>query len=340
MGLSGKEVLWVNGIREVPGLFLMFIAMLIARLPLSRRAVLALLFMGVGYGLYALANSYVALIAVVLLASVGFHNWGPLNSSLALNLTTKETSGRALGSLAAVGSLAAIVGMGLIALLSTATSLRVLIGAGGALIVLGAILVSRLPSHIGHTTAAQPKLLLKRRYWLYYVLVFFEGCRTQIFGSLGTWVLVKHFELGAGQIGLLLLGSSVVNLLGTPYLGRALDRFGERSVLAVGYTIMAFCFVLYATVPNVWALAGALLVLNLLFTLHMGLATYVHRTAPAEELTPTLTAGVSFNHISSVAVSLVGGALLEVVGYQALCWGIAALVGISVPFALALRVRR
>ena len=42
VGLTGGQVLWLAGIREIPGLSLMFIALLIARLPLSRRAAVAL----------------------------------------------------------------------------------------------------------------------------------------------------------------------------------------------------------------------------------------------------------------------------------------------------------
>jgi hypothetical protein len=47
---------------------------------------------------------------------------------------------------------------------------------------------------------------------------------------------------------------------------------------------------------------------------------------------------VSINHITSVAMSLVAGTLLTIVGYQALCWGAAGIIILSVPFALSMRV--
>ena len=37
VGLTGSQVLWLQGLREVPGLVLMFIAALIVRLPLTYR---------------------------------------------------------------------------------------------------------------------------------------------------------------------------------------------------------------------------------------------------------------------------------------------------------------
>jgi hypothetical protein len=49
--LSGAEVLWLAGFREIPGLGMMFFAALIMHLPLVRRAMLSLILMGIGYGL-------------------------------------------------------------------------------------------------------------------------------------------------------------------------------------------------------------------------------------------------------------------------------------------------
>jgi len=338
LGLSGKQVLWLAGIREIPGLSLMFIAALIMRWPLSRRAALALVLMGVGYGLYVLVHSYAALLATALLASLGFHNWMPLQSTLGLALTRKEDSGRVLGSLASVGSLATIVGMGVTALLATTLSLRSFYVLGGVVIAIGGLLIFRIPANVGRGMEAQPRLILKWRYWLYYVLIFFEGSRMQVFGTFGTLILVQNYGLNARQVSLLLIASGIVSLLFAPRLGRLLDVVGERIVLSASYVALAFCFVGYATVHNVWFLGCMLIAINLLVTLRIGLSTYVNRIAPPEELAPTLSAGVSINHITSVSMSLLAGVLLSIVGYEWLCWGAAGVILLSTPFALAIKV--
>ena len=51
-----------------------------------------------------------------------------------------------------------------------------------------------------------------------------------------------------------------------------------------------------------------------------------------------MSAGVSVNHITSVSMSLLAGTLLSIVGYEALCWGAAGVILLSVPFALAIKV--
>lgn len=341
LALSGSQVLWLAGIREIPGLALMFIAALIMHLPLSRRTAVSVLLMGIGYGLYATVHSYTGLIAVALIGSLGFHNWMPLQRALAMSLSTKEKSGRVLGSLSSIRALASIVGMGGIVLCSklfASLSLRVFYAVGGTLIALAALLVARLPANAGSTETTQPRMLLKRRYWLYYVLTFFEGSRMQIFGTFGTLVLVQYYGLEVWEISLLLLVGSIVNFFVTPFLGRLLDRIGERIVLSTSYVALALCFVGYATLHNAWLLGGLLISINLLVTLSMGLSTYVNRIAPPEELTPTLSAGVSINHVTSVTMSLLAGTLLSIVGYEGLCWGAAIIILLSVPFALALKI--
>jgi len=160
----------------------------------------------------------------------------------------------------------------------------------------------------------------------------------QVFGAFGTLILVQNYGLDARAISLLLLTSSVVNLILVPRFGRLIDRCGERWTLSASYVLLALCFVGYATVHNAWFLGAMVIGINLLVTLHLALTTYVNRIAPPEELSPTLSAGMSINHVSSVAMSLVAGSLLQLVGYEVLCYGAAGIILLSVPFALALRV--
>jgi predicted MFS family arabinose efflux permease len=338
--LSDTQVLWLQGIREVPGLLLIAIAAATMHWPLVRRAALSILLMGVGYGLYAVINSYIALVAMALTASLGFHAWVPLQASLGMGLAAREHSGRVMGILAASRSLAIIVGMGGLAIVSRLfadISLRFYYVLGGGLIVLAAYLLTRLPKDLGAANGSQPRMLVKRRYWLYYVLTLFEGVRTQVFSAFGTLVLVKEFDLQVWQISLVLLASGVVNLLAAPIMGKLLDHWGERRVLSIGYVLLALGFAGYATLRNPWLLSGALVFINMLLLCSMGLSTYVNRIAPREELTPTLSAGVSFNHITSVAMSFVAGSLMGIAGYQAVAWGAVGIILLSVPFALAIR---
>lgn len=341
LGLNGGQVLWLEGIREVPGLCLMFVAALMMRLPLSSRGAVSVLIMGISYTLYAFVHSYTALLTVVVVASMGEHMWMPLHSALAMSLSSKENTGRVLGVLTSVGALASLVGMGALSVVSRYLDmlpLNTYYIAGGVVVIVASSLIYRLPRDIGATETKQPRLVLKRRYWLYYVLTFFQGSRKQVLNTLGTLFLVEKFGLKIGDISLLLLVSTVVNMSSGPYMGHLIDRFGERRMVPLSYVLLAFCCVGFATAGSVWMLMGLLVITKLFVLLGMGLSTYVYRIAPPEELTPTLSAGISINHVSSVAMPLLAGSLLSLVGYEGIFLGTAGLILLSVPFAMALSI--
>jgi predicted MFS family arabinose efflux permease len=339
--LSESQVLWLEGIRELPGLGLIFVAALTMRMPLKRQAIVSLILMGLGYGLYAFVGSYSALLFAVIVASFGFHLWVPLNNAIGLSLSSKETAGRVLGTLAAVSSLAGIAGMGAIAgiswLFESMPLTRYYI-IGGGFIVFASLLLLRLPKEVGVTDIEPPRILVKRDYWHYYVLIFFSGARKLALGSFITLLLVQRFGLRVWHISTLTLVSSVLSLVLTPYLGLLIDRFGEQVTTPISYAVLALCCLGYALLSNLAVLLVLWVVIRLALPLGMGLSTYVYRTAPPEELTPTLTAGVTFDHISSVSMPLIAGALLPIIDYQGVFLITAGLILLSIPFAKSLQV--
>jgi predicted MFS family arabinose efflux permease len=342
LGLDRAQVLWLEGIRELPGLGLIFIAALTMLLPLSRQAALSVFLMGAGYALYAFVGSYSALLLSVIVASFGFHMWAPMHHALGMSLSDKKNAGRVLGTLASVGSLASIAGMGgvaLISLLFESMPLNNFYIAGGIFIVLASLLMLRLPTNIGATDRKPPRILVKKRYWLYYVLGFFSGARKLVLGSFITLMLVENFGIKVWHVSTLTLVSSVLSIFLAPRLGALIDRLGERITTPIAYTILALCCIGYAVIPNLYVLVVLWMVIKLVAPLGLGLQTYVYRTAPAEELAPTLSAGVTFDHISSVGMPFLAGALMPVIDYEGVFLGAALLILASIPFARILQVR-
>ena len=342
LGLSNNQVLWLEGIRELPGLALIFLAAFTMHLPLAWQAAISLLLMGVGYGFYAFVGSYTALLAMAIVASFGFHLWTPLNHAIGMSLSGKQNTGRILGVLASVGSLAGIVGMASLSLISTVFEtlpLGVYFLIGGIFIMFAAFFVAKLPKNLGATEIKPARILVKRRYWLYYVLIFLSGARKLVLGSFVTLVLVQNYDLHVWEVSTLMLVSSIINLLVSPMMGALIDRFGERSTTTASYAILALCCVGYATIPNLWVLLVLWTLIRVVSPLGMGLSTYVYRTAPPEELTPTLTAGVTFDHISSVGVPFLASAALPVIQYNGVFLATASLILLSIPFARALQVK-
>ncbi|HHX63437.1 MAG TPA: MFS transporter [Chloroflexi bacterium] len=340
IGLNGGQVLLLEGIREVPGLLLVFIAALTMHLPLSWRAAASAAILGLGFMAHALVHSYVALLAVAVAASFGLHGYQPIHPALGMSLANEKTRGRVLGVLTSVGSLAGITGMGAIALTSNVLrdiSLRWFYVVGGVFIIVSAVFFLRLSKDLGATQQKQPRLVFRRKYWLYYTLNLLEGARKEVLGSFCTLMLVEQFGWKVWQISPLLFASATLSLFLAPYLGGLVDRFGPRNALAGSYAVLAMACVGYAVIPNAMILAGLYVIIRLAQIMHLGINVYAHQIAPAEEVTPTLSAGVSVNHISSVAMPLLFGVLVPIIGYSGVYLGSAVIIAISVVFALMIR---
>jgi predicted MFS family arabinose efflux permease len=342
LGLSGDQVLWLEGIREIPGLILILVAALTMRLPLTRQAALSVFITGVGFMLYAFVGSFTGILGAALVASFGFHTWVPLKGSIGMTLAGQERAGRVMGSLNAVTALASIAGMGAVALISRlfeSMSLGTYYLASGGAIVIASFFLLALPKHIGATDVAPPRILLKRRYWLYYLLIFFAGARKLVLSSFITLVLVENYGLRVWQVSTLTLVSSSLTFILAPYLGALIDRYGEQVMTPISYAVMALCCLGYAFVDSLWVLILLWILIKLATPLSIGLSTYVYRSAPPEELTPTLSAGVTFDHITSLGMPFAFGALLPVIDYGGVFLGSGVLILLSIPFARALQTR-
>ncbi len=343
LGMSGEQILWLEGLREIPGLVLVFIAAAMMAIPPRVRATVALTTMAVGYALILTVPSFAALIPVEILASLGLHIWMPLLTILGTALASRAHAGRVLGLLGGAAALGMITGMGLAALLSgvgEGLPLRAYYGIGAVLILAAGLLLILLPRGTGVTVERPQRILVSKRYWLFYLLTFMQGARKQVMASFGALVLVAYFDWQVWQISTLLLVSAVVNTVASPLAGWTLDHFGERAMLTASYIITALCCVGFAMVRQVWALMVLFVMIKALVVFNIGVDSWVSRTIPRQELAPTLAAGLSINHVSSLAMPLLNGLLLPLIQYEGVYLLTAGLTLATVPFALMMKRHR
>jgi len=285
LGMSGEQILWLEGLREIPGLALVFIAAAMMAMPPRIRATAALLTMAVGYAFYLAVPSFAVLVPVEILASLGLHIWMPLLTLLGTALAARAHAGRVLGLLGGAAALGMITGMGLAALLSgvgEGVPLRAYYAIGAVLIAAAGLLLTRLPRDTGVTVERPQRILVSKRYWLFYLLTFMQGARKQVMASFGALVLVAYFDWQVWQISSLLLVSAVVNTVASPAAGWTLDHFGERAMLTASYVITAFCCVGFAVVRDIWALMVLFVLIRALIVFNIGVDSWLSRTSPRE----------------------------------------------------------
>jgi predicted MFS family arabinose efflux permease len=332
--INAQQLGAIESFREIPGFLTVVLAAVTVRFRVSRLAAAALTVMGIGMASIAGAHSFWYLVFSGMVWSIGFHMYNPLNNGLVLAAAAPSRQGRALGWIGSIGSIGALVGMGLVFLMVLPLGLRYSFVPAGVMVLAGggALLFLR-----DREAEQRVRLVFRRRYWIYYALTLLDGSRRQIFSTFAVFLLIKVYGLGVYPITALLVLNSIVSSIVTPYVGRLIDRHGERPMLVLNYACLSVLFAGYALVHNLPVLGVLYCVDNALFAFGLGISSYLGRIAPRQDVTPTLAMGSTFNHIAAVGVPLVGGLLWNTAGYEVTFLAGAATCLLSVLVAMAIR---
>lgn len=306
---TGREIGLLQSLREVPG-FLAFTAVFILWVLHEQRfAVISLSMLGVGVFLTGFFPSALGLYATTVLMSIGFHYFETINQSLTLQWLPKERAPEFMGKALSIKAVAALISFGGVWL--TIDYLQwpyqwVYALFGGATLVLVVYMALRFPLFAARTPQNK-SLVLRKRYWLFYLLTFLSGARRQIFVVFAGFLMVEKFGYSAGQVALLLLVNHFFNIFFARKIGAWIGVIGERKALTLEYLGLIVVFSGYALVTNPWIAAGLYVVDHLFFALAIAIKTYFQKIADPEDMAST--AGVSFtiNHIAAVVLPAILG---------------------------------
>ncbi|MCU9838427.1 MFS transporter [Ruegeria sp. WL0004] len=340
---DGADIGLLHTVREIPG----FLAIgVIAVLLVMREQVLglvSLILLGVATAVTAWFPSLGGLLMVTLFSSIGFHYYETVNQSLQLQWLPKDRAPQVLGWLVATGSASTLVIYGLIVLTWDRFELSyntVFMAAGGLTAVMALFCLLAYPQFEAPTPQVR-KLVLRRRYWLYYLLQFMAGARRQIFVVFAGFMMVEKFGFDVHELTGLYLVNLVINMIAAPMLGRAVARFGERRTLIFEYSGLALVFACYGGIYwfgwGVMIAAVLYVIDHILFALALALKTYFQKIADPADIAPTAAVAFTINHIAAVFLPVLLG-LLWVVSPSAV-FGLAALMALC-SLALSLLIPR
>jgi len=303
-GFTGVEIGILQSLREIPGFLAfttIFVLLLVREQPF---AVIALAILGVGVALAGFFPTPIGLYCTTVLMSVGFHYFEVLKQSLALQWFTKQEAPQALGKLISVGAVTSLVVYGVLWCLLELLSLDyvwIFLLGGGVCCGIAVLMWLGFPNFpVQHEQTT--KLVLRKRYWLYYALKFLSGARRQIFMVFAAFLMVEKFGYSASQVALLFLINYAFNWLFAEWIGGLIGRIGERKALTIEYIGLIVVFTAYAFVENPYVAAGLYVIDHMFFALAIAMNTYFQKIASPEDIASS--AGVSFtiNHIAAVVV--------------------------------------
>ncbi|MCA0044015.1 MFS transporter [Celeribacter litoreus] len=305
-GFTGVEIGWLHTVREIPGFFAIGVIALIMIVREQVLGIVSLILLGVATAVTAMFPSLGGILVVTMLSSIGFHYYETVNQSLQLQWLPKDRAPIVLGRLVAAGSAASLIAYGLLVITWKTFDLSynlVYLLSGGFTAIVALFALLAYPQFEAPNPQAK-KLILKRRYGLYYALQFMAGARRQIFVVFAAFMMVEKFGFEVHEITALFLINFVANMLVAPYFGKVVFRRGERFVLMFEYIGLTLVFLAYGGIYWLgWGVvvAGALYVIDhMLFGLAFALKTYFQKIADPEDIAPTAAVAFTINHIAAV----------------------------------------
>ncbi|MFL2775255.1 MAG: MFS transporter [Paracoccaceae bacterium] len=322
---DGLDIGVLHTIREIPGFFAVGVISILLFVREQTLALSMLALLGIATAVTACFPFLSGILTVTLLSSVGFHFFETVNQSLQLQWFSKKEAPSKLGKLMAYGSAATLIAyifiiLGWEKLNLSFNSAYMLAGLSCfALAVIGYISFPHFKAPVPQTK----KMVIRKRYWLYYLLQFLSGARRQIFVVFAGFMMVERFGMDVQQLTTLYLINLILNIALAPLLGRAVARYGERNALAVEYFGLAVVFFAYGGIYLFgWGIliAASLYILDhLFFALALAIKTYFQKIADPQDIAATAAVAFTINHIAAIFLPVSLGFLWLISPFLVFC---------------------
>ena len=314
-GFDGADIGLLHTVREIPGFLAVGVIAIIIFMREQVLGIVSLALLGVATAVTAWFPSLGGILTITMLSSIGFHYYETVNQSLQLQWIDKARAPQVLGWMVAAGSAATLVAYVLIVMTWDALGLTynmVYMLAGGVTALIALFCLLAYPQFEAPHPQVK-KMILRRRYWLYYAMQFMAGARRQIFIVFAGFMMVEKFGFDVHEVTALYLINLVANMIFAPLVGRAVGHFGERRTLIFEYAGLALVFLAYGGIYYFgWGvvLAACLYVIDhMLFALALALKTYFQKIADPGDIAPTAAVAFTINHIAAVFLPVLLGYL-------------------------------
>jgi len=309
VALEGLQVGFIQSVREIPGFLAFLVIYLLLVVKEHRLSALAIVVLGLGMALTGLLPSFSGLIFTTLIMSFGFHYFDTTCDSLTLQYFDKEKSPWVFGKLGSLASITNIgVGLLIFGISPYLSFAQIYLLIGGLLVVSGLWGISKNPSS-SSLPPQHKKMVLRKKYWLFYFLTFMAGARRQIFMAFAVFLLVRNFDFSVREVTALFVINSTLTYFLYPLIGRCIIRFGERRMLSLEYASLIFVFLAYATIHSKMIIALLYILDQIFYNFHIAIQTYFQKIADPGDITSSISVSFTINHIAAVVLPAIGGIL-------------------------------
>jgi hypothetical protein len=314
-GLKGHHVGMIQSIREIPGFLALLVVFVIMYIREYRLSALSILILGLGVAITGFFPSYVGLILTTLIMSFGFHYYETTDMSLTLQYFDEAISPWVFGkqrSYAAASNIAVGILIYLLVFLLDFTKIYLLFGS----LIIAAAVWGLIQDPSDMTIIPQrKKMIIRKKYGLFYFLTFMAGARRQIFMAFAVLLMVQKFKYSVQEVTILFVVNNIINYYLSPLIGRSIIRFGERKVLSLEYLSLIFLFMAYAVTGSKLIVAFLYILDHIFFNFSIAIRTYFQKVGDPKDIAPSMAVGFTINHIAAVFLPALGG-LLWMIDYR------------------------
>jgi len=309
VAFSGVEIGILQSLREIPGFIAFGVIFLLLIIREQTIAFLALIVLGIGTAMTGFLPSIMGLYFTTVLMSMGYHYAETIQQSLSLQLVSRERLPLVMGRQIAIGSFTGLLVFGALFWLMEVLNVDyrwVYLMGGGLTVMIASLMYLKFP-HFKGEAEQHKKVILRKRYWLYYLLTFLSGARRQIFVVFAGFLMVEKFHFSVGEMALLFLVNGLLTIYLAPRIGRMVSVWGERKTLTLEYIGLIIIFSCYAIAESVIFVSLLYIFDHIFFAMAIALKSYLKKIADPADIASTAGVSFSINHIAAIFLPIALG---------------------------------
>lgn len=321
--MNSMERGWLEFFRELPGLALVLLLALLHKISDWKVIRIGTMISMAGAALLLIPANQIAVTAFIMIWSMGEHLVMPIRSAVAMQVAKPGCAGQSLGFLTSVMNFGHVAGSLLVAGIfffgtryferSEAFLFNVLWGV--IIVLMLASTISTFTKDAPNAPSKRPRLYFNRKFNKFYALELFYGARKQIFITFAPFVLIKEYGFSTASMATLLGICALINVFAAPAIGKLTDKWGYRNTMIWDTVVLTFVCLLYGFAGDLfpvriafWVVAVNYVLDAILSTTSLATNIYVRSLAEnQDELTSTLSTGISINHLIAILSAPVGG---------------------------------
>ncbi len=316
--------------RETPGMILIFVVAGLSFLSDIRIAVVAqvLSFIGI-MTLGFFTPTYSVMLIFIFINSMGMHLFFPLQDSIGLSLVGNDNVGHRMGQFKGITTAFMMIGYGIVFLgfryglfsFQAETKWVFILCGVFLLVVIIALFMLENATQDSIKTEHKIKFVFRKAYKYYYVLVIMFGVQKQMMMVFGPWVLIELLLKGPDTLAMLAMIGSFIGVFFLPRVGKWMDRFGVKTLLFADAISFIVVYGIYGVMSGMFVndkiatVGWPIVFMYVLFIIdkmsaQLGIVRSIYlKSILVEEsdLTPTLSLGISLDHVISITCAVAGG---------------------------------